>query len=200
MLVQGVGISEKGLYSKTITINGKSRATKEYALWSGLINRCYSEKSLEKNPTYRGCYVSENFKNFQWFAKWCNQQVGFGLENYHIDKDLLSPQTKMYSEHTCIFLPREINLLIQNTQTYKTNPVGVFFRNKDSKYVATVYHNGKHTYSDGFEIQEEAVQYYKIQKEKVIKEVAEKYKGKISTVAYNALMTFKVASPRVGCM
>ena len=57
------------------TINGVK--TKEYALWKGMLKRCYSDKYQKKYPTYEGCEVSENFKYYEYFYEWCHKQIGF---------------------------------------------------------------------------------------------------------------------------
>ena len=90
-----------------ITINGVK--TKEYVLWKGMLQRCYSDTQY---PTYEGCEVSDNFKSFEYFYEWCNKQIGSGNEGWHLDKDLLVKGNKVYSEDTCVFIPKEINMVL----------------------------------------------------------------------------------------
>ena len=85
--------------------------TKEYELWCNMLKRCYSEVYKKQRPTYEGCKVSDNFKNYEYFYEWCNQQIGFGNQGWHLDKDLLTKGNKVYSEDSCIFIPSEINTL-----------------------------------------------------------------------------------------
>ena len=47
------------------TINGVK--TKEYTLWAHMLERCYSDIYQKKKPTYEGCEVSDNFKNYEYF-------------------------------------------------------------------------------------------------------------------------------------
>ena len=47
--------------------------TKEYKLWCGMLQRCYSDSYQKKQPTYVGCEVSENFKSYEYFYEWCNK-------------------------------------------------------------------------------------------------------------------------------
>lgn len=93
-LVGGVGVYVKGKYSCT----SGGVTTKEYAIWQRLIQRAYNYEFHKRSPTYVGCSMSENFKNFQFFAEWCNGQVGFGNKGWHLDKDILLKGNKEYSE------------------------------------------------------------------------------------------------------
>lgn len=80
--------------------------------WHAMLERCYSEKSLVKRPSYKECYVSEEWKNFQNFARWFNSQIY--KNGWHLDKDLLIKGNHLYSEGTCSLVPREINMLTVN--------------------------------------------------------------------------------------
>ena len=110
-LIYGVGVSESGEFKRTVVVDGKRVRMKEYMLWYNMLQRCYSEECQQKHPTYTGCTVSEDFKYFQRFARWCQSQVGFDLEGYQLDKDILLRCNKVYSEEVCVFVPRNINSL-----------------------------------------------------------------------------------------
>ena len=68
------------------TINGVQ--TKEYMLWKSMLKRCYSDVYQKKRPTYEGCDVSDKFKSYEYFYEWCNKQVGFGNQDWQLDKRL----------------------------------------------------------------------------------------------------------------
>lgn len=59
--VFGVGYIGEGDY-KTRE-NGKT--TRVYQTWNNMLIRCYDEKYQEKRPTYKNCFVNEEWHNFQ---------------------------------------------------------------------------------------------------------------------------------------
>ena len=168
--------------------------TKEYSLWMNMLRRCYSDKYQKKQPTYEGCEVSDNFKSFEYFYEWCHKQIGFGNEGWQLDKDLLIKGNKVYSEDSCVFIPREINqLLVKRTASRGKHPIGVYWRNTKKAFVAQVNKNkGKPDYLGSFNTEIEAFNAYKVAKETFIKEQANEFKSQIDPRAYNALMNYEV--------
>ena len=132
--------------SYPITINGVH--TKEYYLWNGMLRRCYSDALKKRCPTYRDCEVSDEFKSYEYFYEWCNKQIGFSNKDWHLDKDLLTKGNKVYSENTCVFIPKEINLmLIKSTASRGEHLIGVYWNKKDNAFIAQVGKNkGKREY------------------------------------------------------
>ena len=191
--VFGVGISGT---KYPIRVNGRN--TKEYALWCDMLRRCYSDTFQKKHPTYKDCEASENFKSYEYFYEWCNEQVGFGNEGnespFHLDKDLLIKGNKVYSESTCVFLPQEINsLLTKRTALRGKNLIGVYWDKTHKAFIALVNKNkGKQEHLGYFNTEIEAFKAYKTAKESFVKEQAEKWKDKIDPRAYNALMNYTV--------
>ena len=191
--VYGVGV----LGAKYPTrVNGVK--TKEYVLWTNMLVRCYSDSSKKRRPTYEGCEVSDNFKNYEYFYEWCNKQIGFtneGNENpFHLDKDLLIKGNKVYSEDTCVFIPAEINtLLIKCAATRGEHLIGVSWHKTRKAFVAKVNKSkGKREYLGFFNTEIEAFKAYKIAKESFIKEQANNWKSQIDDRAYEALMNYTV--------
>ena len=187
--VCGVGISGT---KYPITIDGVK--TKEYALWKDMLRRCYSDNSKKKNPTYEGCKVSENFLHYEYFYEWCHSQIGFGVEGWHLDKDLLVKGNKIYSEDSCVFIPKEINsLLVKRENMRGEYLIGVHWSKSNKAFVAQVNKNkGKSEYLGYFKTEIEAFNAYKTAKETFVKEQANEWKGKIDDRAYNALMNYQV--------
>ena len=175
-----------------IRVNGV--LTKEYMLWKHMLERCYSDAIKKRCPTYEGCEVSNNFKSYEYFYEWCNEQIGFGVEGFELDKDLLVKGNKVYSESTCVFIPSEINLLlVKSTASRGKHLIGVYWNKKASAFVARVNKNkGKREYLGLFNTELEAFNAYKTAKETFVKEQANKWKDQIDPRAYNALMKYEV--------
>ena len=189
-LVYGVGVS--GIKYPS-TINGRN--TKEYDLWYSMLVRCYSNTYKKKYPTYEGCEASENFKSYEYFYEWCHKQVGFGMSDFELDKDLLVKGNKIYSENICVFIPQEINsLLIKRESSRGEHLIGVSWNKRNKAFVAMVSRSkGKPEYLGYFKTELEAFKAYKVAKESFIKEQANKWKDKIDERAYNALMNYEVS-------
>ena len=174
------------------TISGRN--TKEYGLWQNMLTRCYNDTYKNKQPTYIGCEVSNNFKSYEYFYEWCQNQIGFNNEGWHLDKDLLIKGNKVYSESTCVFLPNEINSLLTRREALRgKHLIGVYWRNTKKAFVAQVNKNkGKSEHLGYFKTELEAYNAYKVAKEAFVKEQANKWKGKIDLRAYEALMNYTV--------
>ena len=168
--------------------------TKEYGLWVRMLERCYSDSFKKKNPTYIDCEVSDKFKNYEYFYEWCHNQVGFGNNGWHLDKDLLAKGNKVYSESTCVFLPSEINtILVKCTASRGEHLIGVYWHKTNKAFAAQVSKSkGYSEHLEFFNTEIEAFKAYKIAKESFIKEQANKWKSQIDPRAYNALMNYEV--------
>ena len=187
--VHGIGVSGT---KYPPTINGVQ--TKEYKLWCGMLKRCYSDVYKKRYPTYIGCEVSDNLKSYEYFYEWCHNQIGFGVEGFELDKDLLIKGNKVYSENTCVFIPREINqVLVKRTTSRGEHLIGVCWSKTNKAFVAQVGKNkGKPEYLGLFNTEIEAFNAYKQAKEAFVKEQANKWKDKIDPRAYEALMNYEV--------
>ena len=187
-----------GIVGTEYPINEGGVLTKEYVLWTGMLERCYSDTYKKKRPTYEGCEVSENFKHYSYFYEWCHKQIGFGVDGngnpFQLDKDLLIKGNKVYSENVCVFIPSEINsLLVKRTASRGEHLIGVYWHKKGKAFRAQVNKNkGKPEHLGSFNTELEAFNAYKQAKESFVKEQANKWKDKIDTRAYEALMNYEV--------
>ena len=184
------------VYGVGIIGNGIARVcgveTRDYQLWKSMLCRCYDEKYSNKYPTYKDCEVSDNFKHFPYFKKWCHRQIGFDQEGWHLDKDILVKGNKVYSEDVCAFVPSEVNsLFIKRDSLRGDYPIGVSRKNKGGGYQVQLS-QFRDTYLGTYITPEEAFLAYKQAKEAYIKEVANKWKDQIDPRVYNALMKYEV--------
>ena len=77
-----------------------------YQAWQNMLRRCYSTKTQERYPTYKGCSVSEEWLTFSNFKRWMASQNWEGMQ---LDKDLLFEGNKVYSAETCAFVTQTVN-------------------------------------------------------------------------------------------
>lgn len=165
------------------------KQSKKYTTWRSMIERGYNISYKEKYPTYKDCTVDERWHNFQNFAEWFEENY---VEDFELDKDILVKGNKTYSSETCCFVPKEINYLLLNCTSKRGEyPIGVTFNKSKKKFVVNI-NNKNHKYLGTFSTSEEAFQVYKQTKESYIKEVAKKWKDKISDRVYQALINYKV--------
>ena len=166
---------------------------KECKLWRGIIARCYNSGIHKNSPTYKDCSVSENFKYYPYFQEWCNKQIGFNEDGWHLDKDILIKGNKVYSEDTCCFVPQEINgLFIKRDAARGDLPIGVWYHKRDRKYAAQVSRFKEKIRLGCFSTPEEAFYTYKTAKELYIKDIANKWKDQVDPRVYEALMNYQV--------
>jgi hypothetical protein len=104
--------------------------TRGFKLWRNLEKRCSgSAKILKATPTYADC--KNEFKSFQSFADWCQNQVGYlnktsNGKYWCLDKDILVPGNKNYNEDSCAFVPHYINTLLLSRGYWRGEyPIGV---------------------------------------------------------------------------
>lgn len=159
---------------------------KSYIIWGGIIKRTLkaSKNFKLRHPSYNECIVCDEWKDFLVFYEWFKKHY---IDGFHIDKDLLSNEYKIYSPSTCVFLPREINnTLSRERKVERDLPVGVWKRN--NKFVS--WCNKK--YIGLFKTAEEARYAYLKEKKNHIIELANKWKDKIEKRAYDALINLDV--------
>lgn len=130
----GVGYYGDGPYSATI--NGMN--TKEYSVWSDMLQRVYDPRVQVKKPFYMGSTVDARWHNFQVFADWYSNNP-FNYPDYQIDKDILIRGNKVYSPETCCLVPNVINTQFRDMSSYMVDnglPVGVYPSANGKRYRA----------------------------------------------------------------
>ena len=189
--VYGVGFIGEGKYRASI----KGKHTKCYLMWKSMLERCYSEKLKQRNPTYKNCKVDKYFHNFQNFAEWFDKNYyEIEGETMCLDKDILVKGNKIYSPDTCVFVPNRINcLFIKSNKTRGKYPIGVYWHKQLKKFGSQCNINiNSQKHLGLFDTEIEAFNAYKEFKENYIKQVANRYKDIIPEKLYNAMYNWKV--------
>jgi hypothetical protein len=184
-----------GLWAKYRGSYAEQTQTLSSQIWNAMHIRC---KAGARNPSYAGCSISENFKDFQFFAEWCQHQIGYSKKNsdgkhWSLEKDLLVRGNRMYSEDVCVFLPTEINnLLLLQSGKRGAWPIGVHYSKEKDVFVAQLNSKGKRWHLGYFKTPEEAFERYKFAKESHIRDMATKWRCEIDSRAFDALMTYGI--------
>ena len=178
---------------------GKSNP-KIFAMWSGMIRRCYSGEN-NTFPTYIGCSVCDEWHNYMNFKKWYDENLWEVEDDFMcLDKDIIIKGNKIYSPNTCIIVPNRINVLfIKSKKSRGKYPIGVSYHKSKSVF-DSYYHiveNGKSRlkFIKSFKNPTDAFYAYKETKEKYIKKVADEYKNKYPNFPkrlYNAMYSYEV--------
>ena len=165
-----------------------------YKYWENMIRRCYYEEQLKKNETYIECIVCEEWLCFDNFLKWFEENYyNVFNERMNLDKDILFKGNKIYSPQTCIFVPQRINtLFVKKDKNRGDLPIGVFWDEERQNYKATWRESDSKSKSKRFINLIDAFNCYKINKERVIKQVADEYKDYIPTELYEAMYRYEV--------
>lgn len=188
--VYGVGYIGVGKYS--------TKDKEMYKLWMRLLERTNCAIFTSKNPAYLNVSVCDEWLNFQNFAAWCEGQEFFNAKDtrgksYQLDKDILVKGDKTYSPETCCFVPREINnLLVKPLSHRKGSPTGVCLDKRRNLYAAQVNCFGRIKYLGYYKTSEHAFTVYKGSKEAHIKDVAEKWKGLVTSRVYLTLVGWEI--------
>ena len=105
-----------------------------YTKWAHMLGRCYSRKNQERNPTYTGCSVCEEWLTFSNFKAWMETQ---DWEGNQLDKDLLFTGNKIYNAAACVFVPSVVNTFVLECTASKGDwPVGVYWDGQAQKFKA----------------------------------------------------------------
>jgi hypothetical protein len=142
-LLFGVGINDAGYVvriTEDVGNEGGKRIRKKiwecpfYSRWRNMLLRCYSEKYQKITPTYKECFVCDEWLRFSNFKSWMEKQDWQGKE---LDKDLLYKGNKIYSPKTCVFIDRILNsFVVERDASRGKYPIGVYWNENHKKYIA----------------------------------------------------------------
>jgi hypothetical protein len=182
--IYGVGFI--GIENYSLLKNISSR--KSYQIWRDIFYRCYSNKG----DSYKDCYVCEEWKNYSNFENWfLENYYEVNHERVHIDKDLILKGNREYSPKFCLFLPQTINQIFQTHEKRDTNiltGVAPYGTKKFIGQCSVSLPSRKRLYSQPFDSENEARQWYLKTKREYILFVAEYYKSAIPENVYNIIL------------
>lgn len=129
-IVYGVGINDAD-YAIQCGIPGKKWVCPYYMKWKSMMQRGYSAKFKEKNPSYSETKVCMEWYRFSVFRKWMVDKDWIGNQ---LDKDFLGGGSDEYSPNNCVFIPQYLNALFTDCRASRgDHPLGVNW-NKKGKY------------------------------------------------------------------
>lgn len=144
-----------------------------------------------KKPAYIGCEVHPDFIKYQDFAEWCQNQIGFGVPGFQLDKDLLVDGNKVYGPDTCLFIPSELNsMIIRNERSRGDLPTGVTYEKDRKRYKVKISIDGKKTTVGSYMDVDLAKDAYIKRKSIEVLKAADQWKDSIDPRAYQALINW----------
>ena len=147
-----------------------------YQQWKGVISR------LKNSSGYTGVNISSCFLDFDKYIEWAKNQKGFNCYDeggylYQIDKDLLSPiGNPTYSEDTCVFVPKIINLLCKPSRNSGFKKGVQYFPEKKKPYRSYINIRGKSKELGYYYSEDEANSKYIEERLIYLDEIQEQYK------------------------
>jgi len=149
-LVRGFGVNDAD-YVVTSGVGTNRKMCPDYAAWRDMLTR-QTPTYWEKNPTYIGVKVCEEWRSFMAFRKW---MVAQSWEGKQLDKDLLG-DGKLYSPKTCVFVTSQVNTFTIDSGAARGEfPIGV---SRDGKRFRADCRGATPRYLGAFDTPEEAHQ------------------------------------------
>lgn len=127
------GVACFGVGDFAASKNGKTSIA--YNKWNNMLIRCYDDDYQSSKPTYKGCYVCDEWLNFQNFAKWFYDNYPNDGHQYCLDKDLTVIGNKVYSPDTCIFVSNQVNCFVTDSAAARGQyMIGVSMPKRGSRF------------------------------------------------------------------
>lgn len=140
--------------------------------WFSMLRRCYSDRQHKRQPTYKGCYVCEDWLLFSNFKSWMEKQ---DWEGYHLDKDILGCG-KEYSPDKCVFVPPKVNTFLLSSKAVRGDyPIGVSAKNNGEFSSQVKNLNNKCIYLGSFSNPESAYNAWLKEKLKLANTLCDQY-------------------------
>lgn len=180
-LVFGVGINDADYVTQKFEtigyVDGKRKQKKVwfcpfYRTWTSMLERCYSIKYQERQPTYIGCTVSKEWLTFSNFKSWMEKQ---DFEGKQLDKDLLFEGNKVYKAEACVFVTQMVNGFTTDRGAARGEwMIGVHWDKKAGKFKSQCCnpYSGEQEYLGLFTCEQEAHQAWRVRKLELAHELA----------------------------
>lgn len=125
--------SRKWKHLTGFRVDGKQIQLPLYTVWRAMQQRG-NPSYWETHKHYTNTSISDGFRSWDLFYEWAIIQVGYGCfddkgKPFELDKDLLGEDSKVYSEDTCCFIPRELNQALAMNQTEKVVDLADKYKN-----------------------------------------------------------------------
>jgi hypothetical protein len=166
----------KGKYDNYVGVGDVDRDA--YRTWYNMIHRCNNQKG------YKDVSICDEWSDFSNFLKWYNNQ--YKEDGWHLDKDILSNNGRVYSPQTCCFLPPDLNTFFEKFKKAK----GFSYSKRYKKYESYCRDRGKYVHLGLFQTAAEARIAYLDYKRNLLEELVKPYLNKISVELYNAMKRY----------
>lgn len=184
-LVYGVGIND---------VYGVDRRI--YNLWKGVLVRS-NNIYKELNPTYSDVTCCDEWLRLSSFI--CDISKLHGFDNclnlkWQLDKDILVKGNKLYRKDMVCFVPKDVNnLFIKRGSLRGEYPIGVNYYKPLNKFRAQINIDKIKKHIGLFDSIDQAFYAYKSEKEKHIKQVANRWRGMICENVYESMINYEVS-------
>lgn len=176
----------------------EGKQTPAYKKWNSIKNRLQAPHK-RGNASYHHCTLSEEWKDFQNFAKWYYENF---VEGWVIDKDLLSSGVKTYSSETCCFIPPKLNGYLVGMSRVLDGDTSLCwnYRENYKVYVANVSNNKKRIHLGHYTNAYDASVAYLKGKFEILNSIEEEYSQLFSQKVVDGLKNFREQlMSAVGC-
>lgn len=121
-LVYGVGYF--GFASESITPKRTDEYKYIYESWKSMLRRCYEKSDKFLAYKLKGARVDKEWHSFRNFYIWAKSNMSNFRMGFELDKDLFGDGIT-YSKSNCIFLPKQLNHMLQSQSNGTNTPEGV---------------------------------------------------------------------------
>ena len=165
----GIAINDSD-YLTEISVDGKRVICPIFRVWCNMIRRCYDASLQERNKSYNGCSVSNDWLIFSRFKSWMIKQ---DYEGKQLDKDIAKNGNKVYGADSCVFVTREINNFLRSNKASR-NGTSVGVSLTKGRYTAFCNTAGRRVHLGAFSSNAEAHAAYLEFKSKYVLKIASK--------------------------